>query len=78
MSTAINMERLTIRMSELEAAWTRKNDASESYSDVVKVVAAECAIEAGALKAYINAKMRDKLEKAEKEAEQLQFLFESL
>jgi hypothetical protein len=64
-------------MPELEVAWTRKNDASESYSDVVKTVAAECTIEPGALKAYVNAKMRDKLAKIQREGEQLSLLLET-
>jgi hypothetical protein len=73
----INIERLTIRMPELEVAWTRKHDASESCGDVVKAVAGECVIEPGALKAYVNAKMRDKLAKIQREGEQLSLLLET-
>jgi hypothetical protein len=74
---AINIERLGIRMKELDAAWTYKNDASESYSIIVKAVAAECKIEPGALKAYVNAKMRDKLAQIQRQGEQLSLLLET-
>ncbi len=77
MATKDTSPPLPTEVAELEAAWTRKNDAAESYADVVKAVAGECAIEAGALKAYINAKMRDKLEKVERESEQLSLLLET-
>lgn len=74
--SALDLERLAIRLPELEDAWTRKNDASESYADAIKHVCEELQIEPGALKSYINAKMRDKLEKVEREAEQLSLLLE--
>lgn len=46
--TVINIERLTIRLPELEVAWTRKTDAAESYADAIKAVCAELQIEPGA------------------------------
>lgn len=74
---AINLERLTIALPELEQAWQRKTDAAESYADCVKQVALQNRMEPGALKAYINAKMRDKLAKLEREGEQLSLLLET-
>lgn len=74
---AINLERLQIVMPELEQAWQNKVDAAESYSDAVKAIAGQINMEPGALKAYINAKMRDKLAKLEREGEQLSLLLET-
>jgi len=76
MTGAVQLETIALRMPELEAAWTRKNDAAESYADAIKHVAESCNMEPGALKAYINAKMRDKLEKLERESEQLSLMLE--
>lgn len=75
---AIKLERISIRLPELEAAWQRKTDAAESYSDAVKHTAEECGLEPGALKAFINARMRDKQEKYEREAAQLTLLLDEL
>lgn len=75
---AINLERLQIVLPELEAAWTRKTDAAESYTDAVKNIAEQINMEPGVLKAYINAKMRDKLKKLEREGEQLSLLLETM
>lgn len=74
---AINLERLQIVMPEIEAAWQRKTDAAESYADAVKNVAVQVGMEPGALKSYVNAKMRDKLAKLEREGEQLSLLLET-
>lgn len=74
---SINLERLQIAMPELEVAWQRKTDAAESYNDAVKHVAEQVGMEPGALKAYINAKMRDRLAKVERESEQLSLLLET-
>lgn len=74
----VNLERIAIRMPALCEAWTRKTDAVESYADAVKATAEECGIEPASLKAYINAKMRDKQAKFVREAEQLSLLFEEL
>lgn len=75
--SAINLERLQIVMPELETAWQRKTDAAESYGDAVKNIAEQVGMEPGALKAYINAKMRDKLDKLEREGEQLSLLLDT-
>jgi hypothetical protein len=75
---AINLERIAIRIPALSEAWTRKTDAAESYADAVKATAEECGIEPAALKAYINAKMRDKQAKHMRAAEQLSLLFEEI
>lgn len=74
---AINLERLQIVMPELSNAWQRKTDAAGSYNDAVKNVALQVNMEPGALKAYINAKMRDELEKLERQGEQLSLLLET-
>lgn len=74
---SINLERLQIVMPELEAGWQRKTDAADSYADAIKQVATQINMEPGALKAYINAKMRDKLAKLEREGEQLSLLLET-
>ena len=73
----INLERLQIVMPEIEASWHRKTDAAESYTDAIKNVAEQVGMEPGALKAYVNAKMRDKLAKLEREGEQLSLLLET-
>jgi IS1 family transposase len=75
---SIQLETITTRLPELEAVWQRKTDAAESYADAIKHVAEAAKIEPGALKAYINAKCRDKLEKLERESEQLSLMLDEL
>jgi hypothetical protein len=74
---AINLERLAILMPEIAASWQRKTDAADSYADAVKNVALQIGMEPGALKAYVNAKMRDKLAQLEREGEQVSLLLEA-
>lgn len=74
---SMNLERIKIRLPELEAAWQHKTDATESYNDAIKHVAEENGVEPGALKAYVNASMRDKLQQIEREAEQLTLMLDT-
>jgi len=74
---AINLERLQIQMPELEKIWQQKTDAATSYSEAVANIAKQIGMEPGALKAYINAKMRDKLAQLERQGEQLSLLLET-
>jgi len=76
-NSTIHLETVTVRLPELEQAWTRKTDAAESYADAVANVAKQAGIEPGALKAYINEKMRDKLAQLDKQSEQLSLMLET-
>ena len=77
-ANSINLERLQIVMPELETAWQRKTDAAESYADAIKNIATQIGMEPGALRAYVNARMRDRLDKLQREGEQLSLLLETL
>lgn len=72
----IHIETITTRLPELEKLWQLKQDAIESYSTAIKLVAEDARCEPAALSAYIAAKMRDKLEKLQIKHEQLSLMLE--
>ena len=72
----IQIETVQTRVTELEELWKLKQAASESYTAGIEMVAAAAHCEPSALKAYINARMRDKVEKLEREHEQLSLMLE--
>lgn len=70
------LEAVSVSMTELESAWTRKHEAGEDFKAMCEAVALKAGLEPSALKTYINAKMQDKLEAQQKKAEQLTLLLE--
>lgn len=72
----INLETIKTRLPELEQLWTLKSAASESYADAVKLSAEQAKCDPTALRAYINARMRDKMAKLQIQQEQLSLMLE--
>lgn len=75
---AYKLEAVSVAMTELEAAWQRKHDAGEDFKTLCGATAAAAGLEPAALKAYVNAKMQDKLEDQQKKCEQLSLLVDEL
>lgn len=74
----MNTEAISVSMSELETAWTKKHDAGEDFKTLCEAVAVKAQCEPSVLKTYISARMQDKLDAQAKKAEQLGFLFDNL
>lgn len=72
------LEAVSVAMAELEAAWQRKHDAGEDFKTLCDSTAAAAGLEPSALKAYVNAKMQDKLDAQQKKAEQLSLLVDEI
>ena len=72
----INLETIKTRLPELEQLWTLKSSAGESYTAAIKLSAEYAKCEPAALRAYINAKMRDKVAKLQIQQEQLSLMLE--
>jgi len=73
----IHLETVQTRIAELEAAWKKKRDTAESYKLAIDAVAAAAHCEPSALRAYVNARMRDKVAELQTQQEQLSLMLES-
>src|SRR3990167_5063312 len=75
----INLHELSeSAMGNLRALCQAKIDAAESFTDACEAVADKANLQPAALSAYVNAVVRDKIEKAEEKASQLALLFDEL
>jgi hypothetical protein len=73
----IHLETVQNRIAELEALWQRKHDAAESYKNAIEAVAESAHCDPSALRAYVNARMRDKVAELQTQQEQLSLMLES-
>jgi phytoene/squalene synthetase len=75
---AINITALRSHVKELETLYTRKQDASDDYKNAIDTVATKCGVGKKPLKAFIAARMKDKVRETHAQAEQLSLLFEDI
>jgi len=71
----MNLTELRRVLPELEAAFNRKAEASEDFSDVVKVASINTGIMTGVLSQFVAARCNDTVKKKSRSAEQLSLLF---
>lgn len=78
MPEPIKLEALSVAIAELSVAWTRKHDATEDYKETCKSVAEQSGLEESVVRAYINARMSDKVEASKRKVEQLELCFDGV
>lgn len=66
------------KLKELEQAGIRKRDAQIAFNEKCKTIAEEAGLIPAVLSAYINALVRDDVERTERKAEQMQLLFDEV
>lgn len=71
----MNTEAISVSLHELETAWTLKREAADAFTQIVEAVAGKAECEPSVLKAYISARMQDKVDVQAKRADQLNLLF---
>jgi len=75
----INLNVLQSRMQHLQDLAVQARAAAEAYRDALKATAEEAGVDTSALRAYVNARVRDDGGvKAKHRAEQLSLLFDEL
>jgi hypothetical protein len=63
-------EAVKARLGELERAWTRSQEATADLGAVIKAVAEKAGYNAGPLRRFLNARMKDKLLDVERDNDQ--------
>lgn len=76
--TAVSLEALSVSMGQLESLWRAKQEVGEQFKECVDAVAQKAGLQPNVVKAYVDARCKDKVQKAKRTLEQLALVFDML